>query len=100
MKWFETKEIKNKENLSPKQIEYIRKSSLTIFGPLNILIRKHWDLVVANLSINFVSKIVSETNYFLLRLLILAVYFWLIYFGIIHGRRLAWNENGVRNRFL
>lgn len=97
MEWFDTEELKNKENLSTEQVEYIKKPSLTIFGPFNIIIRKHWDLLVAFIAVGIIGEIIAESESLLLGLFFLAGYFWLIYFAIVNGRRLAWNRNNWKD---
>jgi len=98
MKWFDTQEIKNKENLTPEQIEYIKKPSLTIFGPFNIIVRKHWDFLVAWLILSFFARMAAYIGcpgWLTLALFIGEIY--LVYFMIVHGRRLAWNRNNFKS---
>lgn len=87
-RWFDTKRdnIKNKEELSVEQIRYLQVNSFSIFGPLNVLVRKHWDLLVFLIIISPVSNIINSTMF----VFIFVLYMW---FGLTHGRRLAWNRN-------
>ena len=93
MKWFDTEEIKNKAQLSEKQIEYLKSPSLTIFGPFNILVRKHWDLLIAIIGLNIISAILLEMEPTIWDLAVLGAMLWYFYFAIWNGRRLAWNRN-------
>ena len=98
MKWFDTQEIKNKESLTPEQIEYIKKPSLTIFGPFNIIVRKHWDFLLALFGISFLERLAEDPSFpplLALGLFIAGIY--LVYFMIVHGRRLAWNRNNYKS---
>jgi len=92
MKWFDTKEIKNEASLSVEQISYLEKPSLTIFGPLNIIFRKHWDFFLAGMLINLLDRLSEDINY-IIALLFLGFTFYFYYFTIANGRRLAWNRN-------
>ncbi len=91
MKWFDTKEIKNKENLTSEQIEYLKKASLTVFGPFNVLFRKHWDFILAFILIYLLDEFIAKT--FALSLAVFVGSLYVNYFTIIHGRRHAWNRN-------
>lgn len=96
MRWFDTKEIKNKETLSEEQISYLLKPSFAVWGPFNVLIRRHWDFLLVNIFMGLVDKIISfddSTNSTILAFVILGFYAWFAYFTIAHGRRLAWNRN-------
>jgi len=93
MKWFDTKEIRDKESLSPEQIEYIKKPSFNCFGPLYILIRGHWDFVLATFGIVILEDtILKEITFSLLDLIALVALLYFFYFMIIHNRRLTWNR--------
>lgn len=100
MKWFDTKEIKDREKLSPEQITYLKKPSLTFLGPLNIVFRRHWDIVSATLFVIFVKivdTVLPQYGSYLWNILISIFVFWLFYFSLIHGRRLTWNRNNWEN---
>lgn len=103
MEWFDTKETKDQTNLSPEQITYLKKPSLTIFGPFNVIVRKHWDFLVGGLLLRIIDRIIttessfSEGGILLLSLVFLGFYIYFLYFTIKHGRRLAWNRNNWKS---
>jgi hypothetical protein len=100
MKWFDTAEVKAEDSLTSEQVGYIKDKSFTIFGPLNVLVRKHWDILVAYVIIRIVDNIVmsdDSMSSYVLALLELAFIAWLFYFAITNGRRLAWNRNNWRD---
>lgn len=102
MKWFDTHEIKHREKLSPEEIEYIKKPSVTIFGPLNIIVRRHWDLLLAVIVLRVIDAAATfdesdSTSTYILAFIWFAAYIWLGYFSIINGRRLAWNRSDWEN---
>lgn len=96
MKWFDSEEIKDQTSLNADQIVYLKKPSFTVFGPFNVLVRKHWDFVIAGIIIRILDAIViseESTSSYVLALIELAFLGWLFYFMIVNGRRLAWNRN-------
>jgi len=97
MEWFDTnkEQIRERDNLSPEQIQYIQKPSITIFGPLNALVRKQWDFLLVGTGLSIFAELVPFEGGVgsLLTLVWIAIWIWLIFFGIFHGRRLAWNRN-------
>ena len=112
MKWFDySEDIRGHEMLSPEQTAYLTRPSLTLFGPLNILVRKHWDLllgIIATSSIgngiesvladvdgvSYLERLVNAEPFIVVALLVnLCILLLLLSFGILHGRRLAWNRN-------
>ncbi|MDD5626009.1 MAG: zinc ribbon domain-containing protein [Patescibacteria group bacterium] len=104
MKWFDMKEIKNRESLTPEQVNYIKKPSLTIFGPLNILFREHWDLLIILIIAGAYSAAEDNLMFSVFWTYSPIIHFieWIIsilffYFAIFHGRRLAWNRNKWEN---
>lgn len=105
MKWFKTKKIKDKENLSPEQIEYIKKPSLTVFGPSNMVLRRHWDFLIVFIAIPtlmfiafpFLLIFISSIGAFFSVLIFITVYFFFIYFMVFNSRRLSWNRNNWKS---
>jgi hypothetical protein len=93
MKWFDVKEIKNQGKLTPEQIDYIRKPSLTIFAPFNIIARRHWDILLSYLFISLLSTILTDNTPIVFLVSIIALVLGLTFFSFFHGRRLAWNRN-------
>ena len=100
MKWFDRKEVKDLDKLSPEQIKYLKSLSLTIFGPFNVFARRHWDIVLTALLggtlLTYLSGLGICLGGFILsvyRPLPLLLFVSLLIFGIVHGRRLAWNRN-------
>ncbi len=96
MKWFDSNEenIKNKESLEKEQINYLTKSSFSIFGPFNMIVRKQWDVFLAFLGLRILGEVlISESSSFIVVIGLFTFYVWLIYFSIKYGRRLAWNRN-------
>jgi hypothetical protein len=107
-KWFDTTEIRVQESLTPEQIDYLRKPSVTIFGPFNVFVRRHWDMLLTAIGLSVFVGIItglllpmdlltSGPNGHLYTFLaglpgfIIALVIY-GYFGIKHGRRLAWNR--------
>jgi hypothetical protein len=117
MKWFDTQEIKDADSLAPEDIAYLKEPSITILGPFNVIARKHWDILVTSIGIGLllgfligivealylpesISNITaSDPHYVLWKFLTedlpsgVVTVFLYVYFGIKHGRRLAWNRN-------
>ncbi len=93
MDWFDTKEIKNKESLSEKQISYLEKPSLTVYGPFNVIARNHWDFFIATFFIILLDELYVSVENVLVLYIFLGIVFYLHYFFISHGRRLSWNRN-------
>ncbi|HQA96320.1 MAG TPA: hypothetical protein PLN18_03050 [Candidatus Colwellbacteria bacterium] len=96
MKWFDKEEVKDKERLSDSEIEYLRKPSFSIFGPLNIIARNHWDFFLTAMGLSILSEFVGDEGTmasFALAWIVLGFYAWLLYFEIMNSRRLAWNRN-------
>ncbi|MBI3046588.1 MAG: hypothetical protein HYY86_03590 [Candidatus Harrisonbacteria bacterium] len=98
--WFDTKYIKDEEQLTQEQIAYLRKYSITIIGlwPLNALVRKQWDLVIILVIIYFllpagVALLEIYSSVYLAIALTVVPSIWWLYFSLKHGRRLAWNRN-------
>ena len=88
MKWFDTKELKNEKSLTKEQVRYIKKQSFSVFVPLNVLFRGHWDFMITNVAVNTLADHVSGLSAFLLLVTILC----LICFEVVHSRRLSWNR--------
>ena len=88
MKWFDTKEFKNEKSLTKEQVRYIKKQSFSVFVPFNMLFRGHWDLMIVNMFINLLADELSGFSAFLL----LVICLFIIYFEIVHSRRLSWNR--------
>jgi len=101
MKWFDKKELKNEGALPPDQVGFIRSNSFSIFGPLNIIIRKQWDLfftvILAQTLNKIASAIPSDTTAMLIWLLGTGIYIYLIIFAYKNSRRLAWNRNNWKS---
>ena len=95
--WFETSKIKDEDKLTKEQIEYLKNSSITIFGPLNIIVRRHWDFLIASFLLSFISSYLEKTEFSIWDFVLLVVWIWYIYFIVVHGRRLAWNRNNWGN---
>ena len=93
MKWFDTKEFKNEKSLTKEQVRYIKKQSFSVFVPLNMLFRGHWDLMIANMVVNFLTEQVSGLSAFLLLMTTL----YLICFEVVNSRRLSWNRKDWKN---
>jgi hypothetical protein len=93
MNWFDTKEIKNKESLSEKQISYLEKPSLTVYGPFNIIARNHWDFLIATFFILLLDDLSESVENTLVLYIFLGIIVYLHYFFISNGRRLSWNRN-------
>ena len=112
MKWFDTQEIKGREGMGEEQVRYLTSPSVTLFGPLNIIVRKHWDILLVIVGVSLLGngiaatlpraslgfmerlgQIASEPVTLIASLVQLGVYAWIIYFGVKHGRRLAWNRS-------
>lgn len=102
-RWFETKYIKDEKELTLEQVNYLRKYSITVLGlwPLNILVRKQWDLLITLVVIHFLQiglvafGVLQNVAVFSIYLPILLsiVGIGILYFGLKYGRRLAWNRN-------
>jgi len=100
MKWFDRDEIKLESQLAPDQIGYLKEKSFTAFGPFNILVRKHWDILLALILLRILDEIVmgdDSASSYVLAFVELGVIAWLYYFMIVNGRRLAWNRNNWPN---
>jgi len=102
MKWFEKDDVKEKEALTPEQVDYLLQPSLTIFGPFNCLFRKQFDYLLALPILLAGSELLSlPEDIGLLSALYLVVNVflqgWVSYFFIKHGRRLAWNRSTWKN---
>lgn len=98
MKWFDKEELKDRETLTPNQIDYLLEPSLTTCAFFNCIIRKQYDNVVASavlvaggIYLTLIEEIGLLSIIFLLMNSLLQA--WLTYFFIKHGRRLAWNRN-------
>ena len=91
--WFEFEQIRDNEALSDEQREWLKEGSVTIFGPFNIFVRLHWDMVAAWFALNVASEIIYRMGSPLLFSFALLAGFILL-FGYMyrHGRRLAWNR--------
>jgi len=85
--------IKAREVLSPEDTDFLRKPSVTIMGPFNILFRKHWDVIASIFALNFYSGMGDFSETYVFDILYFAVYAAVIYYSVRHGRRLAWNRN-------
>lgn len=87
--WFDTKELIRKDELTDKELLYIKGKSITFLAPFNIFVRKHWDLVILFILIpniiGFGLKSLSWVVY-------IPMVFYLL-FSISHSRRLSWNRN-------
>jgi len=95
-RWFETEEILRKESLNKEEIDYIEAKTITFLGPLNIFVRKQWDIVAIFLAVNVADRIILEMypeSWTIFDWISLAVWLWMIWFSILHSRRLAWNRN-------
>lgn len=110
MKWFNSENIRNKEELSEEQINFIKSRSITIFGPFNVIVRKHWDFLFITLALEILTGFIiglifpqvnisasgrfSVSDFFIFYV---PTYSWILliygYLGIKYGRRLAWNRN-------
>jgi len=98
IKWFDTNKenIKDRDNASQKQLQYIQEPSITVFGPFNLLVRKHWDMLVAFIGIQIFEAFLGVDDFFFaLVSFVVLIFMW--YFAIVHGRRLAWNRNSWEN---
>jgi len=97
--WFDSNEgkIKDEKKLSSEQINYVKEPSVSILGPFNFLVRKHWDILIVIVLLNIASAILEESESSIFDLLVLVGYACMIYFAIKHGRRLAWNRNDWKN---
>jgi uncharacterized membrane protein len=96
MKWFDTKEIKDKDKLSDSEIAYLKKPSFSVFGPFNIIARNHWDFFLTFIGLQLISSIIEadeSVSAVILSFVILGFYVWLYYFTTVNGKRLAWNRN-------
>jgi hypothetical protein len=98
MKWFDKEEIKNQELLNEEQIAYLREPSLTILGPLNFLIRKHWDylvIMIITMVAGALLDVDEDPGLLTVAFVFMNAFFMcaLTYFFVKHGRRLAWNRN-------
>jgi hypothetical protein len=95
-RWFDTKHVKDIEDLSEKQVNYLKSTSLTIFGPFNVLFRKHWDFLISLALLVAISSLLeyySGGGAVLIAVIYLIVYVYFLYFIAKHGRRLAWNRS-------
>lgn len=100
MKWFDIKEVKDKEKLSESEIEYLHKPSFSIFGPFNVVARNHWDFFLTSIGLSVLSEFVGDENTmasFALAWIVLGLYAWFLYFQITNNRRLSWNRNKWSN---
>jgi len=98
MKWFEKSSIKDREQLTDEQIAYLLRPSLSIFGPLNCLFRRHFDYLFVNLFLIAAGLFLGWVEYpdelIIVYSLINSILLCAVtYFFIKHGRRLAWNRN-------
>lgn len=112
MKWFDRGgELRVSETLTPEQAAYLVRPSVTIFGPLNVLVRKHWDLLLLLVIVGGLGQLTeqmlgraqgdtfaerignADVSTLALILLTLILFLGIAHFGITHGRRLAWNRS-------
>ncbi|HOF50583.1 hypothetical protein M0R36_10650 [bacterium] len=96
MKWFDKTEVKDKAGLSEKEMEYLYKPSFSVFGPLNMIVRGHWDFIAAIVGLNIITWLMGDEETVassILALIILGFYAWFLYFQITNSRRLSWNRN-------
>ena len=92
-KWFEYERIRDAGALTEEQQAWLREGSITGFGPFNILVRRHWDIVTGHVVLNIISSIAYEfAAILLLDFALLAAYVLLLGYTYRHGRRLAWNR--------
>lgn len=97
MKWFEKEEIKDKEKLSPEQIDYLCQPSVAICVPFNCIFRKQWDyMIVFTLLIITGEYLTTPDDVGLVTALFIYINIGLegciFYFFTKHSRRLAWNR--------
>ena len=97
MKWFEKEEIKDKEKLSPEQIDYLCQPSVAIFVPFNSIFRKQWDNLFVSLLLVMAGQFLTASeDVGLLTALFIFINIILegciFYFFTKHSRRLAWNR--------
>lgn len=91
--WFEFEQIRDSEALTDEQRAWLKEGSVTIFGPLNIFVRRHWDMIAVGFALNITSEVLYEVDAPLLfSFALLAGYILLIGYMYRHGRRLAWNR--------
>lgn len=71
--WFDSNYLKDKASLTEEQKNYIKQPSISVFGPMNIIIRNHWDLFLWTFFIALYSRISLHS----------------IYLDVAHNRRLS-----------
>jgi len=77
-------------------MEYLYKPSFSVFGPLNMIVRGHWDFIAAIVGLNIITWLMGDEETVassILALIILGFYAWFLYFQITNSRRLSWNRN-------
>jgi hypothetical protein len=113
MKWFDRSgEIKGRESLGEHQVAYLTSPSVSVFGPFNVIFRKHWDVLLASVILALLGNGIRAalpdsggdvSNYFgnlagnPVALVVSAVqailFIAIFYFAVMHGRRLSWNRS-------
>lgn len=100
MKWFEKEQLKDKENLTDEQIDYLLQPSVAIMGPFNCIFRKQWDYLLTSAVLGIGTGVLlftgSDDLGILSAICLIANYLliaWITYFFVKNGRRLAWNRN-------